>query len=99
MAPPLADTSDPAVLHKLRELHPQAEDDYESYAWPPVPPPPPPDSDEGIDCSVEGLLDAFERRLKRGKAADAWGWRNEFVQLLVEVAPSAATDIAKFPRP
>ena len=27
MAPPLADTSDPAVLHKLRELHPQAEDD------------------------------------------------------------------------
>ena len=44
---------------------PLAEDDYESYAWPPAPPPPPPDSDEDIDCSVEGLLRTFER-LKRG---------------------------------
>ena len=71
----------------------EAEDDYESYAWPPAPPPPPPDSDEGIDCSVEGLLLAFEH-LNRGKAADAWGLRNEFIQLLLEVAPSAATALA-----
>ena len=44
---------------------------------------------------MEGLLRTFER-LKRGKAADAWGWRNEFIQLLVEVAPSAATALAKW---
>ena len=72
---------------------PLAEDDYESYAWPPAPPPPPPGSDEDIDCSADGLLVVFEH-LKRGKAADAWGWRNEFIQLLVENAPSAATALA-----
>ena len=90
----VADLSRPAVIQKLRDLHPSAEDEYLSYPWSSNPPPSDDDTDDTIDLSTDSFLDTFGS-LQEGKAADIWGWRYEYVESLARNSPRDARGLDK----